>query len=266
VALALLAVESLDLAADAAARALADAQASRDAANEAAARSIHGCVLSERGEFKQARREFRAAGASYRAMRDGVRQMKTVSNIGHSYRAQASAHERDGGTRATFYLRQALRVYRVALASGESPADAAIIEGCMAECELRLGRAAEANAHISRSLILAYEIRSTAILAPCQRVEAEVLQALGRLDAAAAACERAVRAAEDLEHSAMLAKCLRTWSAIEDRRGRFERAKDLEDRAHRVEDERTALLATLREEMVPLRRRYAGPPFTATPR
>lgn len=258
IALALLSVKAYELAESVAARAVTDARTSGDALREAGARSVYGCVLADRGHFNNARRQFRLAGATYRLQRDPVRQKKAISNLGHAYRKQADAHELAGLQQTRFYLKQALRVYGIALATGDSDADDAIILGCMAQCECRLGDLARAHADITRALALARENESPAILAPCHLWETNILKAMGDLDAAARAGERAVTAAEGLEHADTLVTCLEALCSVEDQRGRFERATDLEKRAGRLADEREALLARVRSEMGPLWERYTA--------
>ena len=267
IALALLSVEQLDLAESVAARAVADARASGDAPQEAGALCVHGSILADQGHFNAARRQFRRAGATFRLQRDPVRQKKAISNLGHTYRNQADAHELAGLAQGRFYLKQALRVYGIALATGRTDADAddAIILGGIAECECRLGNLDAAFAAITRALALARDNESLVILAPCMLWEGRILKAMGDLDGSARALERAVQAAESLEDKASLAECLVALCAVEDQRGRFERATDLERRAARVMAERATLLARVRTELGPLWERYTAERPAAAP-
>ena len=258
IALALLSVRACELAETVCVRAVADASEGADAQREAGARSVHGVVLTDRGRFNPARREFRSAAATYRRLGDRVRLKKTISNLGHTYRKQADAEERAGRAQARFYLKQALRVYRIALETGPSDADDAIILGGISECHCRMGNLEEARAEVARALALAREVGSPVILAPCQLWESHILKAMGELDAASRACERAVEASEQLEHDDILVTALHAHAAIEDLRGHFERANDLEQRARRLALERETLLARVREQMGPLWERYTA--------
>lgn len=258
IALALFAVEAYDRAQAMAARSVADAKASADPQREAGARSVQGCILTDRGRFNDARRHFRHAAACHRLLGDPIRLKKSIANIGHTYRQQGIAHENAGRLQAAFYWKQALRVYRIALANGQGDADDAIILGAMAECELRLGNVPAAFAEVARALALAREVGSEIILAPCHLWESHILKAMGKLDDAVRACERAVEAAEELEHDEILGDTLKALSALEDQRGRFERASDLEQRALRLALERENFLARVRDEMGPLWDRYTA--------
>ncbi|MGZ5032897.1 MAG: hypothetical protein ACXWAC_06830 [Usitatibacter sp.] len=265
IALALFAVEVYDLAQTMAARSVADARACGDAQREAVARSVQACILCDRGQFNEARRHFRHAAACHRLHGDTVRLKKSIANIGHTYRQQGIAEEGAGRLQAAFYWNQALRVYRIALASGQGEADDAIILGTMAECEFRLGDVSAAYADVARALAFANEVGSEIILAPCHLWKSRILEAMGELDAAVWACERAVEAAEALEHDEILMDAVKALSALEDQRGRFERAADLEKRARRLAVERQEFLARVRIEMGPLWDRYTAerPPVTA---
>jgi tetratricopeptide (TPR) repeat protein len=258
IALALLSVQAYEPAEAVATRAVADAQHSGDAQREAGARSVHGVILADRGRFNAARRELRAAAAIHRLLRQPAHLKKSISNLGHTYRKQADAEERAGRAQSRFYLKQALRVYRVALDAGRSDADDAIILGAIAECHCRMGNLEQAAAEIARALALAREVASPVILAPCELWESHILRAMGDLDAAAKACERAVLTAAELEHDDILVTALQAHSAIEDLRGRFEHATDLEKRARQLSLERETLLARVREEMGPLWERYTA--------
>lgn len=258
IALALLSVQAYDLAQAIAVRAVDDAKRGGDAQREAGARSVHGVILADRGRFNSARREFRAAAATHRLMRDPARLKKSIANLGHTYRKQADAEERAGRAQSRFYLKQALRVYRVALETGGSDADDAIILGGIAECLCRMGDLVDAHAQISRALALAREVACPAVLAPCELWESHILKAMGELDAASKACERAALNAAELEHGDILVTCLLAHSSIEDLLGHFERGNDLEKRARRLAREREDLLARVREEMGPLWNRYTA--------
>lgn len=258
IALALFAVEAYDLARTMVARSVADAKASADPSREAGARSVQGCILCDRGHFNEARRHFRHAAACHRLLGDTTRLKKSISNIGHTYREQGIAQESAGRLQAAFYWKQALRVYRIALATGQGEADDAIILGAMAECEFRLGNASAAYGAVARALALALDVGSEIILAPCHLWKSHILKAMGEIDAAVWSCERAVEAAEALQHDEILVDALKALSALEDQRGRFERAADLEQRAKRLALERENFLARVRVEMGPLWDRHTA--------
>jgi len=257
IALALFSVGSLALAESTARRAIDDARASAQPAWEACARGVLGVILAQREDFNAARREFRQACAIYGRGADDVRVKKSAANLGHTYRHQGNAADRLGrGPQARFYWRQALRVYRIALEAGRAAADDAIILGCRAECELRMGEVAAARQSIARALALG--VQSPMILAPCYLWESHVLKAMGETKAAESACERARHAAEELEQGDMLVVCLHAQSQLADLQGRFEAAGDLEKRARDVAAERAAQLAQVREQLAPLWNRYTA--------
>lgn len=258
IALALACVQSHELSETVAVRAVADAKASGDALREAGARSVYGFILAGRGRFNAARRQFRTAGATHRLQRDAVCQKKSIASLGHTYRSQAGATARASAAQVRFYLKQALRVYRIALLTGRSEADDAIILTCMAECHCRLGDVPEAYLEVAHALELARDVACPVILAPCLLWESHILKAMGELDAAARAAESAVKSAGELEHGDILVTCLLAQSAIESQRGRMDSANDLEKRARHLEREREGLLARVREEMGPLWDRYTA--------
>jgi tetratricopeptide (TPR) repeat protein len=257
IALALFSVQSPDLAETVAMRAVADARASGSPLREAGARNVYGVILAGRGRFNAARRQFRAAAATYRLQLDFVSQKKAIANLGHTYRKQADATGRTPA-QVRFYLKQALRVYRVALLTGRCEADDAIVLNGMAECHCRLGDVSEAYLEAAHALELAQEVACPVILAPCLLWESHILKAMGELDAAARAAERAVKSAEELEHGSLLVDCLLAQSAVEIERGHSGTGNDLAKRARHMERERNTLLARVREEMGHLWDRYTA--------
>jgi tetratricopeptide (TPR) repeat protein len=259
IALALFAVESVELAESTVRHAIEDAVACGSTHHEAGARSVLAVILAQQEDFRAARREFRQACAIYRRDGDDVHVKKSAANVGHTYLRQGNATQRSGAhVEARFQWGQALRIYRVALgaASRGTEADDAIILGSIAECQLLLGDAAAA--HASASSALALGIESPMILAPCHLWESHVLQALDDLKGAQRACERAVAAAQQIPDGDMLVACLRALSKIADRLGRFETASDLERRAREAASERSAALAHLRVQLGPMLERYTA--------
>jgi tetratricopeptide (TPR) repeat protein len=250
VAQALLAVEAFDLADDVAQRAAADAAASGNPVVDASARSVLGTLLMLGERFDEARRYFREAGAIQRRIGDTLQLKKSAANIAHGYRAQANeAHRQGDAPRARLLWRQAIRVYRVTVATGFSPVEDALAQAGIAECEWRLDNPNEALAAALGGLVFANQSRSPLALAYCHLWESQALKDLGKLDAARRACESARNAAEQLDHDSILAECLKAESKLNDLAGRFESAQDLEMRAECVAIEREAFLARIRDEV-----------------
>ena len=258
VALALLAVESFDLAENMAQRATDDAVQCGDAAAEACARSVLGLILVHRARFAGARRRFREAAAIQRRLGETAKLKRSTIQIGHGYRAQANEVAQRGEAECARMLwRQAIRVYRVSIRTGASPSEDALALAAIAECECRLGNPAGAlealhTAHEHSAGGLAPEVR-----ARCHLWESHALKALGKIDAARLAAENARSAAEQLDHDLILAECLKAESELSDLCGRFESAHDLESRAERVILERSAAFAGAREELMQLMARQA---------
>jgi tetratricopeptide (TPR) repeat protein len=247
---ALLAVEAFDLADDVAQRAAADAAASGNPAVDASARTVLGTLLMIADRFAEARRCFREAGAIQRRLGDALQLKRSAANIARGYLAQANeAHQQGDAPRARLLWRQAIRVFRITVATGVSPLEDALAQACIAECEWRLDNPSEALAAALGGLVFANQSRSPQALAHCHLWESHALKDLGKLDAARRACESARDAAEQLEHDRILAECLKAESRLNDLAGRFESAQDLEMRAECVNIEREAFLARIRDEV-----------------
>ena len=251
IALALHAVEATDLALAVAGRAVADAVALGESEPEAAARDTLALVLLARGRHREARAEYRRSAALHRKGGHRIHLKKSIAGLAHTYRLEAGARGREAPG-SEFALRQALRVYAVARAAGESDADDAIVEQSMAECRLRLGEQQAAWTHIARAVERARRVASPAILAECHLWEAHVLREMGELQAAERACERACVAAEPLVLSPALADVLQALAAVHDAQGRFERASDAETRSRELRLAREASLARVRTDLGPL--------------
>lgn len=260
VAQALLAVEALDLADDVAQRAAADAAASGNPAVDAGARTVLGTLLTIGERFDEARRYFREAGAIQRRLGDTLQLKRSAANIAHGYLRQANdANQQGDAPRARLLWRQAIRVFRVTVATGYSPVEDALAQAGIAECEWRLDNPNEALAAALGGLVFANPSRSPLALAHCHLWESHALRDLGKLDAARRACESARAAAEQLEHDCILADCLKAESRLNDLAGRFESAHDLEMRAECVVIEREAFLARIRDEVALIWSRQAVP-------
>ena len=260
VAQALIAVESFDLAVDVAERAAADARAGGDAAAEAGARALWGSILASRHRFAEARRQFREAGAIHRRLGDRVALKKCAASIARGYLAQGNeALQRGDYDRARTAWRHAIRVFRVALATGQSVADDALALAGLVECEMRLENGDKALVAVRQALELAGQSRNPLALAHCHLWESHALKAAGKIEAARSACECARDAAEQLDHDPILAECLKAESMLNDLSGRFEAAQDLEQRAQRVDLEREAHLARVRDEVGMLLVRHVSP-------
>jgi tetratricopeptide (TPR) repeat protein len=253
IALALFSVEAFELAETMAERSVADARAGDDREREAYASNVYGVILADRGRFNAARRNFRTAAAFYRAAGDTQRLKKTISHLGHTYRKQGIAHERNERLdHARTYWKQALRVYRIALAAARHEAHDAIILGAMAECECRLGDLAPAQAHIAKGLALAGKVDDPAILAHCQLWKGYIHKAAGDLEAAQEAFERACAVAAPLEHDEILGTCLAALAALLEAKGNAARAEQADARARKSTANRVASLAHIREQLGPL--------------
>lgn len=247
---ALLAVEAFDLAGEVAQRAASDATASGNPAVDASARTVMGTLLMIGERFEEARRCFREAGAIQRRIGDTLQLKKSAGNIAHGYLRQANEADQQGDApRARLLWRQAVRVFRVTVATGFSPVEDALAQAGIAECEWRLDNPNEALAAALGGLVFANQSRSPVALAHCHLWESHALKDLGKIDAARRACEAARAAAEQLEHDRVLAECLKAESKLNDLAGRFESAQDLEMRAECVVIEREAFLARIRDEV-----------------
>ncbi len=260
VARSLIAVESFDLAVDVAERAAADARLAADPAAEAGARALWGSILASRDRFDEARRQFREAGAIQRRLGDRAALKTCAASIARSYLTQANdALQRGDYDHARALWRHAIRVFRVALGTGQSTADDALAYAGIAECETRLGNRDKALAAVRQAIELAGQSRNPLALAHCYLWESHALKAAGKLEAARRACECARDAAEQLDHDPILGECLKAESMLNDLSGRFESAQDLEQRAERVELEREAFHSRARDEVGMLLVRHMSP-------
>jgi tetratricopeptide (TPR) repeat protein len=234
-------------------RAADDAHIGGDAVAEAGARTIWGEILTQRDRFAAARRQFREAGIIQRRLGDKIMLKCCAASIAQGYRTQANEARKNGDiARARLLWRQAIRVYRVAIATGVSCAEDALAYACIAECECRLQQPEAALAAVRDGLELATQSSSPLVLAHCHLWESHALKALGKVEAARRACECARNAAEQLDHDAILVECLKAESMLNDLSGRFESAQDLEMRAERVNIENEAFFSRLRDELAQL--------------
>ena len=243
------AAEAYDLAATAIERAIADAVAAADPAREARAREVQGTLLMRRGRFREARAQYRLAGRRHRLARDTLAMKRSALSIGHTYRAQGIAaeasHRQD---HAQIHFKQALRVYRIALATGESADDDAAIAAAAADCECRRGNFGLARIQIDRALVRAPRIESLAVVAEIHLVESRLHRATGELRSAEWAGERACAAARPLRDEPLI-RGLLALASVHDAQGRFERASDIETQAHELSLERERALCEIRRRL-----------------
>jgi tetratricopeptide (TPR) repeat protein len=250
IALSLFAVDAIDLAETVAQCAVADAREGRDARREASARTVLGSILVQRRHFAEARTHFRAAAAQHRILGETLRMKQAIAHIGDSYREQGVADARAGRlAHAHMLWRQALRVYRIALAKGKSQADDALLLGNIAQCECRMGNLESAYAEAGRGIELANRVASAFVLAPCHLWESHALKGMGELETAEQACERAKLAAEATEDGEMVVACLENLASIQDLSGKFEKANDFEQQARQIAMERESSLMRIRDEL-----------------
>jgi tetratricopeptide (TPR) repeat protein len=249
VARSLLAAEDYEQAGAAISRAIADAVAESDPAREARARDVQGTLFLRRGRFREAREQYRLAGLRHRLARDTLAMKRSALNIGHSYRAQGIASEASHRhEHAQVYLRQALRAYRIALATGEHADDDAAIAAAAADCECRRGNFGLARIQVDRALVRAPRIENLAVVAEIHLVESRLHRATGELRAAEWAGERACAAARPLRDETLI-RGLLALSAVHDAQGRFERASDIESQAHELSLERERTLGAIRARL-----------------
>jgi tetratricopeptide (TPR) repeat protein len=257
----LLAAEAHEMAGRVTARAIHDAVTAEDPVREARARELQGLLLSRRHHFQAARQEFRIAGLKHRLARDTLAMKRAAASIGHSYRHQGMAAEASGRVaHADVHYKQALRTYRIAVATGEFAAGDAAIAAAAAECESRRGNFGLARIQLDRALALAPRVEDPSVVAEIHLAECRLLRITGDLRAAEWAGERACVAARTLRDDT-LARSLQALAAVHDAQGRFERASDVEGRSRELLIERHRALTLLREELATLwRRDSAAPP------
>jgi tetratricopeptide (TPR) repeat protein len=263
VARSLFAAEAYGLAATAAARAIEDAIATADLSREARAREVQAMLLMRRGHFKEAREQYRVAGQRHRLARDTLAMKRAAMNIGHTYRAQGIAAESiHRHEHAQVYLKQALRAYRVAHATGDFADDDAAIAAAAADCECRRGNFGLARIQIDRALVRAPRIENLALVSEIHLVESRLHRATGELRHAEWAGERACAAARPLRDESLI-RGLLALSAVHDAQGRFERASDIEKQAHDLSLERERTLNEMRSQLSALWSRSTEPAASA---
>lgn len=257
---AFLAAEAHELAGEVAGRAVHDAEAAGDALREARARELQGLLLLRRGQHALARREYRIAGLRHRQARDTLAMKRATKQIGHSYRLQAIAAAASGRLEhAEVNLKQALRAYRCALATGEFANDDASIAAAAAECESRRGNYGLARIQVDRALALIPRVDDLRVLAEIHLAECRLLRWTGDLRAAEWAGERACVAARTLRDDT-LATALQALADVHDAQGRFERASDVENQGRELLLERHRALALMRTELGSIWRRDTTAP------
>lgn len=243
------AVEAFDLASEVAARAIHDAVVSEDPAREARARELQGTLLTRRGHYRIARQEFRIAGLRHRTARDTLAMKRTARLIADTYRLQGIAAQGSGRPEhAEINFRQAMRAYRVALATGEFAAEDASICAGAADCESRRGNFGLARIQVDRALALAARVEDPATVAEIHLAECRLLRCTGDLRAAEWAGERACAAARALRDDT-LGRALQSLAAVHDAQGRFERASDVESQGRELLLGRHRELSQLRAEL-----------------
>jgi tetratricopeptide (TPR) repeat protein len=256
---ALMAIESFDLAEEVAQRAAEDALRGGNPTAEAGARSIWGAILIQRDRFGAARRQFREAGAIQRKLGDKLMLKRSAANIAKGYCRQANECDLRGDIpEARMLWRQAIRVYKVAIATGSLYAEDALAHAAIAECECRLGNPEAALKAIGPALELAVKSASPLVIAHCHLWESHAYRALDKLHDARRACSSARDAAEQFQHASILPECLKAESRLNDLEGRFESAQDLELRAERVNIEREAFFSRIRDDVARLWVKHAA--------
>jgi tetratricopeptide (TPR) repeat protein len=256
---ALMAIEANDNARDLAARAIVEAVQAGDAMLEARAREVQASLLMRRGHFPLARHEYRMAGLRHRLSGSVVEMKRMAMGIANSYRQQGIVAGAGGRhAHANANLKQALRAYRAALATGESPNEDAEIAAGAADCECRLGNYGLARIHIERAEGLLPRVDDQAVVAEVHLAMCRLHRVQGELKQAEWAGERACNAA----HSAgdeVLARGLLALATVHDSQGRFERASDIESRGHDVLLSHHRALERMRAELgtLPLHATFA---------
>jgi hypothetical protein len=261
---ALVEADAHEMAGELAARAIHDAVTAEDPVREARARELQGLLLTRRGQYQAARQEYRVAGLRYRLARDTLAMKRTAKHIGHCYRLQAIAAAASGRQdHSEVNLKQALRAYRAALATGSYANEDAAIAAAAAESESRRGNYGLARIQVDRALALVALVDDAAILAEVHLAECRLLRWSGDLRAAEWAGERACVAARLLRDDT-LAHALQALADVYDAQGRFERASDVENQSRELLLERHKALSLLRTELGALwRRDTTAPPAFA---
>jgi len=245
-------VDALDLAQSMAERAVAAARDEGDLEHEVLAGNVLGAILADRGFFQRARHQFRIAAAHYRNSGDAVRVKSATANLGHAYRKEGSAEERQGHpSEARLFWKQALRIYKLALSAARDDGEDAVILAAIGECECRLGSFEVALEDMSRAVELARQVGDRAVLAAGHLWQGHALKALNDLGAAELAYERACEAARTLDHDAILSTCLHELALLVQARGEALRAAQLEQRGRDALADRASFLARIRQELAP---------------
>lgn len=258
---ALMAIEANDNARDLATRAIFEAVQAGERLLEARAREAQATLHMRRGHFPLARHEYRIAGLRHRLAGSAVDSKRMAMGIGNSYRQQgivASAGGRHEHANAN--LKQALRAYRAAVASGESPNEDAAIAAAIADCECRLGNYGLARIQIQRAEALLKLVADPVVVAEVHLAMCRLHRVQGELKQAEWAGERACNAANGASDE-VLARGLLALAAVHDSQGRFERASDLESRGHDVLLIHHRALERMRAELgtIPLHSTFAPP-------
>lgn len=231
---ALMALEANDSARDLASRAIVEASRAGDPILEASAREVQAHLLVRRGHFPCARREYRIAGLRHRLAGQLIEMKRMAFGVGETYRQQgivAGASGRHGHLQV--HLKQALRAFRAALATGSHADTDAAIASAAADCECRLGNYGLARIQLDRAGTLLPRVADAAVIAEYHLSLCRLHRAQGELEHAEWAGERACSAAHSANDE-VLARGLLALAAVHDAQGRFERATDIEARGHDV--------------------------------
>jgi len=256
---ALMAMEANDNARDLAARAIAEAVQADDPVLEARAREVQATLLMRRGHFPLARDEYRIAGLRDRLTGSTVDMKRMTMGVANSYRQQGIVAGASGRhAHANAHLKQALRAYRTALATGESPNEDAAIAAAVSDCECRLGNFGLALIQIQRAEALLPGVDDQAVIAEVHLAMCRLHRVQGELKQAEWAGERACNAAHNANDE-VLARGLLALAAVHDSQGRFERASDIESRGHDVLLSHHRALERMRAELgtIPLHATFA---------
>jgi tetratricopeptide (TPR) repeat protein len=229
---ALMAIEANDNARDLAARAIVEAVQADNPLLEARAREVQARLLMRRGHFPLARHEYRMAGLRHRLSGLVLEMKRMAMGIADTYRQQGIVAGA-GGRHAHSHvqLKQALRAYRAALATGENANDDAAIAAAASDCECRLGNYGLARIHLDRAESLLPRVDDAAVIAEVHLAQCRLHRVQGELKQAEWAGERACNAAHSANDE-VLARGLLALAAVHDSQGRFERASDTESRGH----------------------------------
>lgn len=231
---ALMALEANDQARDLAARAIVEAIQADDPILEAGAREIQARLLMRRGHFAPARHECRIAGLRYRLAGQVLDMKRMALGIGETYRQQGVVSGASGRhAHSQAMLKQALRAFRAALATGEDATTDAAIAAAAADCECRLGNHGLARIQLDRAEALLPRVTDAAVIAEYHLSLCRVHRVQGELKQAEWAGERACHAAHSANDE-VLARGLLALAAVHDAQGRFERASDIEAHGHDV--------------------------------